>query len=377
MEVSPISFSYIPPQFMAGEEQVTSAQRWALKVSIHCEGCKRKVQKIISNTRGVERVDIDLKQHKVCVQGNVDPQTVIWKLEKAGKHAELWPQEEKPVSKESKKLNKVKDKSKDKQKNSLDKVDSDQSRLENRKVESPAPGGEAKHEAEDGKGRKAEDARNKGPEMAHNPAIVETGAGAAEKEATTAPEGSQSPTDVNGGKTVEGNGENKKKKKKSKGQDRKKETCETDEVHSLEKDAAAGTTLPGCSNSNNGPVNQGPPRQPRVLHPEHNYQSRGPVHEPPPDEFPASNGGYYNYSPPPPQRHQGPPVYAVNYHTAHPCGVYGTSQYYAPHPPMNTYHEYLHPRQEEPRPYYDPYYQRPPESFQLFSDENPNACSLM
>ncbi|KAI4369393.1 hypothetical protein MLD38_017835 [Melastoma candidum] len=72
--------------------------------------------------------------------------------------------------------------------------------------------------------------------MVHKPTIVETVASAEEKAAPTVPGGSQSPTDVNGGKTVEGDGGNKKKK----GQNRKKEMGEIDEVHSLEKDLQLG-----------------------------------------------------------------------------------------------------------------------------------------
>ncbi|XP_057475725.1 heavy metal-associated isoprenylated plant protein 36-like [Actinidia eriantha] len=66
-------------------------QTWVLKVSIHCEGCKRKVKKVLQSIDGVYTTTIDLQQHKVTVTGNVEAETLIKKLIKAGKHAEVWP----------------------------------------------------------------------------------------------------------------------------------------------------------------------------------------------------------------------------------------------------------------------------------------------
>ncbi|KAE9618957.1 putative heavy metal-associated domain, HMA [Lupinus albus] len=72
-----------------------------LKVSIHCEACKRKVKKILQKIDGVYNINIDLRQQKVVVTGNVDSDTLIKKLiSKTGKLAELWP--EKPESKKKK-----------------------------------------------------------------------------------------------------------------------------------------------------------------------------------------------------------------------------------------------------------------------------------
>ncbi|XP_047313677.1 heavy metal-associated isoprenylated plant protein 36-like [Impatiens glandulifera] len=81
-----------------GPEEVVEAigeplqyKTWFLKVSIHCEGCKRKVKRILNSIEGVYKVDVDTKQQKVVVTGNIDADTLIKKLVKAGKHAELWP----------------------------------------------------------------------------------------------------------------------------------------------------------------------------------------------------------------------------------------------------------------------------------------------
>ncbi|KAH0461981.1 hypothetical protein IEQ34_009556 [Dendrobium chrysotoxum] len=61
-----------------------------LKVNIHCEGCKKKVKKLLQKIDGVYTIAIDTEQGKVTVTGNVDPSTLIKKLRKSGKHAEIW-----------------------------------------------------------------------------------------------------------------------------------------------------------------------------------------------------------------------------------------------------------------------------------------------
>ncbi|XP_050233955.1 heavy metal-associated isoprenylated plant protein 37-like [Mercurialis annua] len=61
-----------------------------LKVSvICCDGCKRKVKKILQGIEGVFKIEIDDLQTKVTVLGNVDPQILIKRLLKAGKQAKL------------------------------------------------------------------------------------------------------------------------------------------------------------------------------------------------------------------------------------------------------------------------------------------------
>lgn len=74
-------------------------QTWILKVSIHCEGCKKKVKGVLQGIDGVYMTAIDSHQHKVTVTGNVHGETLIKKLEKSGKRAELWPEK---VEKEKK-----------------------------------------------------------------------------------------------------------------------------------------------------------------------------------------------------------------------------------------------------------------------------------
>ncbi|KAL5561499.1 hypothetical protein UlMin_031246 [Ulmus minor] len=89
-------------------EEALKYQTWVLKVSIHCEGCKKKVKKVLQSIEGVYTTTIDSQQHKVTVTGNVDSEILIKKLLRSGKHAELWPVE-KSEKKKSKSKNKQKD----------------------------------------------------------------------------------------------------------------------------------------------------------------------------------------------------------------------------------------------------------------------------
>ncbi|CAL0321600.1 unnamed protein product [Lupinus luteus] len=66
-----------------------------LNVSANCcEGCKRKIKKALRKIEGVLKTDIDPLQPKLTVFGNVNPQILIKKLLKVGKHAELCSYEE-------------------------------------------------------------------------------------------------------------------------------------------------------------------------------------------------------------------------------------------------------------------------------------------
>ncbi|MQL76241.1 hypothetical protein Taro_008616 [Colocasia esculenta] len=76
---------------MSKEEDIKflKIQTCILKVNIHCDGCKQKVKKLLQKIDGVYTTTIDAEHGKVTVSGNVDPVTLIKKLGKAGKHAEL------------------------------------------------------------------------------------------------------------------------------------------------------------------------------------------------------------------------------------------------------------------------------------------------
>lgn len=72
------------------KQDFIKGQTCTLKVDIHCEGCKDKVKKKLQKIDGVYTVKIDSEQGKVAVTGNIDAATLIKKLAKSGKHAELW-----------------------------------------------------------------------------------------------------------------------------------------------------------------------------------------------------------------------------------------------------------------------------------------------
>ncbi|MCO5577771.1 hypothetical protein L7F22_031604 [Adiantum nelumboides] len=62
-----------------------------LRVYIHCEGCKKKVNKILTKIEGVYTVEIDASIGKVTVTGTAGVKTLLKKLVKSGKAVELWP----------------------------------------------------------------------------------------------------------------------------------------------------------------------------------------------------------------------------------------------------------------------------------------------
>ncbi|KAJ0653206.1 putative heavy metal-associated domain, HMA, heavy metal-associated domain superfamily [Helianthus annuus] len=67
-------------------------QTCVLKVDTQCacDGCNQKIKKLLNKIDGVYKTSIDLEQGKVTVYGNADPSTLIKKLNKSGKHAEIW-----------------------------------------------------------------------------------------------------------------------------------------------------------------------------------------------------------------------------------------------------------------------------------------------
>lgn len=72
--------------------KLVKTQTWVLKVYIHCEGCKKKVKKVLQGIDGVYTTTIDAAEQKVTVTGIVASADVLLKrLQKSGKHAELWP----------------------------------------------------------------------------------------------------------------------------------------------------------------------------------------------------------------------------------------------------------------------------------------------
>ncbi|XP_006645284.1 heavy metal-associated isoprenylated plant protein 33-like [Oryza brachyantha] len=82
---------------MASGSEPIECQALVLKVSIHCEGCKKKVKKVLQSVPGVFRCDIDGRSNKVTVTAsrNIDANILVAKLRKSNKQAEPWPEEPK------------------------------------------------------------------------------------------------------------------------------------------------------------------------------------------------------------------------------------------------------------------------------------------
>ncbi|KAL5809991.1 hypothetical protein ACOSQ4_026559 [Xanthoceras sorbifolium] len=64
-------------------------QTHVLKVHMHCQGCQKKVKKLLRKIEGVYSVNINAEEQVVMVSGSVDSATLIQKLGRSGKHAEL------------------------------------------------------------------------------------------------------------------------------------------------------------------------------------------------------------------------------------------------------------------------------------------------
>ncbi|XP_028757774.1 heavy metal-associated isoprenylated plant protein 37-like [Neltuma alba] len=118
-----------------GEDfKLLKIQTCVLKVNIHCDGCKQKVKKILQRIEGVYQVQIDAEQQKVTVSGSVDSETLIKKLVRAGKHAELWlSQKTNQNQKQQKNNNCVKDDIKKGQKQGVGMVKGLEAALKNQK----------------------------------------------------------------------------------------------------------------------------------------------------------------------------------------------------------------------------------------------------
>ncbi|XP_042457821.1 heavy metal-associated isoprenylated plant protein 32-like isoform X1 [Zingiber officinale] len=66
-------------------------QACVLKVNFCCDGCQKKVRRVLHKIEGVCTVTINEEEGKVTVTGAVDPAILIKKLNEVGKHAEVIP----------------------------------------------------------------------------------------------------------------------------------------------------------------------------------------------------------------------------------------------------------------------------------------------
>jgi len=66
-----------------------------LKVAMTCEGCVGAVKRAIAKLNGVDSYNIDLKEQKVSVTGNVKPDEVLDRISRTGKTTTFWPKDDK------------------------------------------------------------------------------------------------------------------------------------------------------------------------------------------------------------------------------------------------------------------------------------------
>lgn len=305
------------------------------------------------------------------VTGNVDSETLIKKLIKTGKHAELWP--EKADSKK-KKQPKPENKEKEKQSDAESGEESNQSgntQKEAVKVvvqDTPtnAEGGNLSKNSNEGcgvnvvkvsevpvTGKTGVQFQEPKPEVKQT-VVLPAGdpPAAAEKKVSIAVQAGNGNNDNEAGneKSGGGSGGKKKKMKGKKGNSNNNNNGGNDGGEHF-GDAPAST---GSANPSHGPVpipypsNQSPPRQP-IYHqyPPHYYSS---------------------------------PVYTVSHHTAYPSSSYSAAYHTSPQPYSYAHVHYPGMGTEmEPPPYDSESYTSQPSnsSFEFFSDENPNGCSIM
>ncbi|XP_057426614.1 copper transport protein ATX1-like [Lotus japonicus] len=70
-----------------------SSQTVVLKVRMSCQGCAGAVNRVLEKMEGVESFNIDLKEQKVTVKGNVKPEDVLETVSKSGKKTAFWEDE--------------------------------------------------------------------------------------------------------------------------------------------------------------------------------------------------------------------------------------------------------------------------------------------
>ncbi|CAH8381965.1 unnamed protein product [Eruca vesicaria subsp. sativa] len=309
-----------------------------LKVSIHCEGCKRKVKKILTSIEGVYRVDIDVKQNNVTVMGIVSPEILLKKLHKAGKNADLLPEIPDPVEnkphdpKENKPVDpKKKNKKKKEEKPEItDKVASSGSD----KPESEKPAGAGECSSGDSSEAcvpvKEDKCKKKDSAPADSPS----------------PSPETAPTEEK--KAEESSGSVGKKKKKK------------------------GQNMSSVNNPNGGPGRTRSLPSPITTPAAEDHDRL--INQPDGHQMPTNNiAPRQDMYPYPPSYYAPQVMYGVSYNVAQPPLSVDAASYYS-HAPPHSY-AYMHPGYLPPDQ--NPYPSRPSDSFELFSDENPNGCSVM
>ncbi|KAK9146922.1 hypothetical protein Sjap_006825 [Stephania japonica] len=304
----------------AGEEatEPLKYKTWVLRVSIHCEGCKRKVKKVLQNIDGVYTTTVDSQQNRVTVTGNIDAETLIKKLAKAGKPAELVV-----IEKEEKKQAKAKNNKDNKQTNNNSKDNKNEVVVLDQKQPKTVETIEAQIQPNNTTTTPNNKKDKSNREVnADGDQVKDQTSGEKPPENPLAGEGHKG----SGGGAGDGKGGKKKGKK---GQDGNNAGT----AGSAAAVGAVGTEIPVVPSANISPP----------FH--HGYA------------YPGASS-------------YGPPVYAVGYNTSYGPSSYGAA-YYAPQAPHM--YAYAHPQTQSQGQMRPP----PSDSFEMFSDENANGCWIM
>lgn len=307
-------------------------------------------------------MDIDVKQHKVTVIGIVPSEILIKKLHKAGKNADLLPEVPEPVKnkpvdpKESKhvdpKEKNMNKKKKKKQEEKAERIDGATSSGSGKPECGKTDAGECVKPVS-GKTDAGECVSGDGGETS---CPVKEKKKIAPKEKDSIPVDSPAPADSpvpaaenNAGESggAAGNG-NVGKTKKKKGQN-------ISTAHNPTDAPARTQSLP-------------PPTTPETDH-DRPFNQINDHHI-----LTNSNLPRHDMYPYPPPNYYAPQVmYGVSYNVAQPPVSVDAASYYTPPPPYS--YAYVHPGYQPSDQ--NPYPSRPSDSFELFSDENPNGCSVM
>ncbi|XP_027366826.1 heavy metal-associated isoprenylated plant protein 36-like [Abrus precatorius] len=361
-----------------------------LRVSIHCEGCKRKVKKVLQAIDGVYNIDIDLRQQKVIVTGNVGSETLIKKLTKIGKHAELWPEkadskkkkaeniEKQSNPESSEEINQSGGKDKDKEPVAQDtsktaEVTANNNNNNNAVKNSDGCGAVNVNKANEGCSTGKTGVQFQEPKPEARQAAMLPAEPVTEKKVSVAvqfPNENEAPESE---KIGEGGG--KKKKKKGKGNSNNGNEGASATARATATATASTNATVTVEDRGDAPPNGGFGNQSQGH--AHVIHVPGPVpFSRPANESPPRHHIYHQYPP----HYYAPPVHTVNYHTAYPSSSYGAAYYASPQP--YSYTHVVRPVNEMEAPPYvyesESYTtSQPSDSFVYFSDENPNACSVM
>ncbi|XP_016707777.2 copper transport protein ATX1 [Gossypium hirsutum] len=72
------------------KDRCAMSQTVVLKVGMSCEGCVGAVKRVLGKMEGVESYEVDLKEQKVTVKGQVQPDAVLQTVSKTGKKTTFW-----------------------------------------------------------------------------------------------------------------------------------------------------------------------------------------------------------------------------------------------------------------------------------------------